>query len=377
MCNTSLPKCPHLCCVKILSLQKSRALKKNKLLATLIILSVVLIVGCQKDDYKEILGVCPVVVSTNPDNLRTGVPLNQVITVTFNGAMNPATITTSAITLQGPGATPGTISYSGLTASFTPSSPLKPNTTYTGRVNTTVKDVTGNALQTDYVWTFTTGAEGVELNSIARFGILAGSGISSAGFSVINNMDIGVSPGLRASITGFPPATLVNGAIYASNDLVPSGVFAMLSLAKQNLTTAYQFAENAASPVSTPISGDQGGKTLTPGIYKSTATLLIQSGDLTLDARGDTSAVWIFQVGSDLTTIGGAGGDVNLTGGAQAKNVFWQVGSSATIGNNTAFKGILMALTSITLNPGATIDGRLFAINGAVVLTSTNIINKP
>lgn len=352
-------------------------MKKNKLLATLIIISVVLIVGCQKDDYKEILGVCPVVVSTNPDNLRTGVPLNQVITVTFNGAMNPATITTSAITLQGPGATPGTIAYSGLTAAFTPSSPLKPNTTYTGRVNTSVKDITGNALQTDYVWTFTTGAEGVQLNSIAEFGILTATGISSSGFSVINNMDIGVSPGLRASITGFPPAMIVNGAMFASNDLVPAGVFAMLSLAKQDLATAYQFAKNAASPVSVPVSGDQGGKTLTPGIYKSTSTLLIQSGDLTLDARGDTSAVWIFQVDSDLTTIGGPGGDVILTGGAQAKNVFWQVGSSATIGNNTSFKGILMALTSITINSGATVEGRLFAINGAVVLTSTNILNKP
>jgi len=352
-------------------------LKNNKLLSALIILSAVLIVGCQKDDYKEILGVCPVVVSTNPDNLRTGVPLNQVITVTFNGAMNPATITTSAITFQGPGATPGTITYSGLTAAFTPSSPLKPNTTYTGRVNTTVKDKTGNALQTDYVWTFTTGAAGIELNSIGRFGVLAGTGISSTGFSVINNMDIGVSPGLRAAITGFPPAVILNGGIYASNDLIPTGTSSMLLLAKQDLVTAYQFAENAASPVSTTLSGDQGGKTLTPGIYQSTATLLIQSGDLTLDARGDTSAVWIFQVTSDLTTVGGAGGDVILTGGAQAKNVFWHVGSSATIGNNTSFKGILMALTSITMNSGATTEGKLFAINGAVVLTSTNILNKP
>jgi len=98
---------------------------------------------------------------------------------------------------------------------------------------------------------------------------------------------------------------------------------------------------------------------------------------LTLDARGDTSAVWIFQTASDLTTIGGAGGDVILSGGAQAKNVFWQVGSSATIGGGTSFKGIVMALTSITMNSGATTEGKMFAINGAVVLTSTNIFNKP
>ena len=341
------------------------------------VLSAVLIIGCQKDDYKEILGVCPVVVSTNPDNLSTGVPLNQVITVTFNGAMNPATITTSAITLQGPSAVTGTVTYSGVTASFTPSTPLLPNTTYTGRVNTSVKDATGNALQTDYVWTFTTGAEGVPLNSTTRFGILSATGISSSGLSVINDMDIGVSPGLRASITGFPPATILNGAIYASNDLLPSGIPAMLLLAKQDLTAAYLFAQSASSPVSTALTGDQGGKTLTPGIYKSASSLLIQSGDLTLDARGDANAVWIFQVASDLTTVGGAGGDINLIGGAQAKNVFWQVGSSATLGSETSFKGILMALTSITMNSGATTTGKMLAINGAVVLTNTNIINKP
>lgn len=352
-------------------------MKKNKLLATLVLLSVVLIVGCQKDDYKEILGVCPVVVATNPANLATGVPFNQVITVTFNGTMNPATITTASITLLGPTAVAGTVTYSGLTASFRPAAPLTPNTTYTGRVSTAVKDITGNALQTDYVWTFTTGAEGAALGTAARFGVLAATGISSSGLSVIHNMDIGVSPGLRASITGFPPATILNGGIYASNDLVPSGVAAMLLLAKQDLNAAYLFAERATSPMATTLAGDQGGKTLTPGIYKSASTLLIQSGDLTLDARGDTSAVWIFQIATDLTTIGGASGDVNLTGGAQAKNVFWQVGSSATVGNNTSFKGVLMALTSITMNSNAVTTGKMFAINGAVVLTNTNIINKP
>ena len=217
----------------------------------------------------------------------------------------------------------------------------------------------------------------VNLNSAGNFGILAGTAISSTGFSVITDVDVGLSPGVRSSITGFPPAIVVNGAIYASDDIAPPGVAAMLIQAKQDLTDAYLFAEGATSPAPATVAGDQGGLTLAPGIYKSTSTLLIQSGDLTLDAQGDINAVWIFQIASDFTTVGGAGGNVILSGGAQAKNVTWQVGSSATIGNGTSFKGNILALTSITMNTTATIDGRLLARNGAVVLSGTNLINKP
>ena len=104
---------------------------------------------------------------------------------------------------------------------------------------------------------------------------------------------------------------------------------------------------------------------------------MIQSGDLTLDAQGDINATWIFQVSSAFTTVGGAGGSVILSGGAQAKNVFWQTGSSATIGDFTIFKGNVLALTSITMNSDAVAQGRMLARNGAVVMTSTNIITKP
>jgi len=214
----------------------------------------------------------------------------------------------------------------------------------------------------------------VNLQSAGDFGILAGTAITSTGFSVINNMDVGLSPGVHSSITGFPPATVVNGVIIAADD---PGAAAILTQAKQDLTDAYLFAEGATAPAPATVAGDQGGKTLAPGIYKSTSTLLIQSGDLTLDAQGDANATWIFQIAAGFTTIGGAGGNVILTGGAQAKNVFWQVGSSATIGNGTSFKGNILALTSITMNTGSSIDGRLLARNGAVVLSGTNIINKP
>jgi hypothetical protein len=190
-------------------------------------------------------------------------------------------------------------------------------------------------------------------------------------------MDVGISPGVRSSVTGFPPAIIVEGAIYASDDITPQGISATLIKAKQDLTNAYLFAEGASTPAPATVSGDQGGKTLAPGIYKSTSTLLIQSGDLTLDAQGDANAVWIFQVASDFTTVGGAGGNVILSGGAQAKNIFWQVGRSATIGNYTIFKGNILALTSITMNSHATVQGRMLVRNGAVVMTDTNIISKP
>ena len=325
----------------------------------------------------------PIVMSTDPINNSTSVALNKIITATFNMPMDPLTISGTTFTVKiGTTTVLGTVSYSGTTAIFTPSSNLGNNTTYTASITTGAKNLAGVPLANNYVWTFntntTSGPSFVDLGSVARFGIIAGVGVSNnAGFSEIHNMDVGISPGVRSSITGFPPAIIVNGAIYASNDLVPDGVAAMLIQAKQDLTNAYLFAEGATSPAPATVSGDQGGLTLAPGIYKSTSTLLIQSGDLTLDAQGDPNAVWIFQIASDFTTVGGAGGSVILSGGAQASNVFWQVGSSATIGNGTAFKGNVLALTSITMGTNATAVGRMLARNGSVVMTSTNIIDKP
>jgi len=157
-------------------------------------------------------------------------------------------------------------------------------------------------------------------------------------------MDVGISPGGRTSVTGFPPAIIVNGTIYAANDITSLGVPAMLLQAKQDLSEAYLFAQGSVFPAPAIVAGDQGGKTLASGIYKSTSSLLIQSGDLTLDAQGDPNAVWIFQVASALTTVGGAGGNIILSGGAQAKNIFWQLGSSATIGDYTSFKGNILSI---------------------------------
>lgn len=325
----------------------------------------------------------PTVISTDPADGDSLVALNKTITATFSEAMNGATITNTSFTLL-EGTTPitGVVSYAGTTASFNPSSDLLAGQTYTATITIEAENLAGTALAQDYVWSFKTltnpVAPAVDLQSADRFGILAGVGVSNmAGFSEIHDLDVGISPGVRSSVTGFPPAIIINGDIYASDDLVPAGTPAMLIQAKQDLTDAYLFAEGATAPAPITVSGDIGGVTLAPGIYKTTSTLLIQSGDLTLDAQGDANAFWIFQIASGFTTVGGAGGNVILTGGAQAKNVFWQCGSSVTIGDFTDFKGNVLALTSITMNSGATAQGRMLARNGSVVMTSTNTITKP
>jgi hypothetical protein len=140
--------------------------------------------------------------------------------------------------------------------------------------------------------------------------------------------------------------------------------------AQRDLTTAYN---NAAGRSTAPVavSGNIGGRTLTPGLYKSTSGLEISSGDLTLDAKGNRNAVFIFQMASSLTTTSGR--KVILTGKAQAANVFWQVGSSAALGTTTVFKGNILALTSISLATGATLEGRALARNGSVTLQDNDV----
>jgi len=204
----------------------------------------------------------------------------------------------------------------------------------------------------------TTGNAAVVLGAAAHYGVLAGSTVTSIGTTTVNG-DLGVSPG--SAVTGFPPGT-VNGAIDAANTAAGLGEAA--------LTVAYNDAKaRTLAPIS--VAGNLGGQTLAPGLYKSTSSLEVSSGDLTLDAQGDANSVFIFQIASTLTTT--AGRQVILSGGAKAANVFWQVGSSATLGTTSAFKGTIMADQSITLNTGATLDGRALARIGAVTMDSNTI----
>ena len=197
------------------------------------------------------------------------------------------------------------------------------------------------------------------LGAAAKFAVLAATTVTSSGPTTVNG-HLGVSPG--TAVTG---SLRVSGMIHAGG---PTPAQAQL-----DSTTAYNAAAGRTVGALT-VAGNLGGLTLTPGLYKSTSSLQISSGDLTLDARGDTNAVFIFQMASTLTTTSGR--QVILSGGAKACNVFWQVGSSATIGGGSVFKGNILASTSITVTARAAVEGRLLARTAAVTL-DTNTITLP
>jgi hypothetical protein len=197
----------------------------------------------------------------------------------------------------------------------------------------------------------------VGLGTATSFAVLAGSTVTNTGPSVVSG-DLGLSPG--TSVTGFPPGTVVNGKQHVTDGVALQ--------AKKDLKTAYNDAAGR-TPV-TVISKDLGGQTLAPGVYKAASSIGL-TGTVTLDGEGDAGAVFIFQAGSTLTTASSS--KVELIRGAQACNVFWQVTSSATLGTDTTFVGTIMALTSDTLDHGASVAGRVLARNGAVTLNDNKI----
>jgi type VI secretion system secreted protein VgrG len=199
----------------------------------------------------------------------------------------------------------------------------------------------------------------VGLGTASSYAVLAGSTVTNTGPSVISG-NVGVSPG--TAVTGFPPGTVNSGTIHAAD--------AAAANAQADLTTAYNDAAGRVKSAS--IGGFiGGGQTLAPGVYNATSSLAV-GGSLTLDAQGDPNAVFIFQAGSTLGTATGT--TILLTNGAQACNVFWQVGSSATLTTGSTFQGTILALTSITVQTGDTITGRALARNGAVTLDDDTII---
>lgn len=212
-------------------------------------------------------------------------------------------------------------------------------------------------------WLFAAGPAPVELGSAAHFVILSGAAIATAGGGIIDG-DVGASP-IAGSAIGITTAQ-VNGIIYAVDNSGPPGSVvdpALLITAKNDLTTAYNDAAGRANAdMQDPGSGNVGGMVLGPGLYKFTSSAEITGGNLTL--TGKVNDVWIFQIGSTLTV--GAGMHVILDGGAQARNVFWQVGISATILSTATFKGTILASQSITLYDGSTMEGRALAIAAAV-----------
>jgi LPXTG-motif cell wall-anchored protein len=196
----------------------------------------------------------------------------------------------------------------------------------------------------------------VTLGTAGSFAVLAGSTVTNTGPTIVT-ADLGVSPG--SAVTGFPPG-VVTGSIHAAD--------ADVAQAQVDLTAAYNDAAGQTADAS--VAGDIGGQTLTPGVYNSSSSLSV-TGTLTLDGQGDPNAVFVIQVGSSLVTASAS--TVNLINGAAPCNVFWQVGSSATLGTGSTFAGSILALTSITATTGVAVDGQLLARNGAVTLDSGTI----
>jgi len=186
------------------------------------------------------------------------------------------------------------------------------------------------------------------------------------------NGNLGLSPGGLSSVTGFPPG-VVNGTIFTADNVAQK---AIVDQAKLDLTRAFNDAAGRSTNAIVVSDGELGGKTLAPGLYKSApGSFVITSVDCTLDAQGDAEAVFIFQMPSSTLTVGN-GRQVILAGGAQTKNIFWQVGTSATLGTTCIFKGTIMADQSITLQTGARLDGRALARIAAVTI-DTNVVTKP
>ncbi|HEX4961820.1 MAG TPA: IPTL-CTERM sorting domain-containing protein [Thermoanaerobaculia bacterium] len=194
---------------------------------------------------------------------------------------------------------------------------------------------------------------------LGSFAVLGGSAVTNTATPTIVTGDLGVSPG--SAVTGFPPGTVIGGTIHAAD--------AVAAQAQSDLTNLYTSLANTAC--NTDLTGqDLGGKTLTPGVYCFSTSAQL-TGTLTLDGQGNSNAVFIFKIGSTLTTASAA--SVVLINSASPCGVFWQVGSSATLGTGTTLAGSIVALSSVTLNTGSSVTGRALARNGAVTLDDSHV----
>jgi len=308
-----------------------------------------LLAACEHNEGPPVAGqLFTITVSPNPGSAAVG---NNIQYTAAGQDVTGATVTIPPpLVWANLNATAGTInSSSGLfTAGATPG-------TYPNTIRARSGSISGFA-------TAIVGATAAPvLGSAVTYGILAGSTVTCVTGGTIN-ADVGVSPG--STTTGFPPC-VITGSTNLAN--------AASAQAQLDLTTAYNYL--AGRPCGTVVTpADLGGRTLAPGIY-CTASSMAVTGTVTLDGQGNANAVWVFQMGSTLTT--GTSANIALIGGAQAKNVWWQVGSSATLGTGTTFRGNILALTSITLVDNATMLGRALARNGAVSLGTNNTITLP
>jgi Ice-binding-like/Bacterial Ig-like domain len=363
----------------------------------------------------------PTITLTNPASAAPNVLLNQTVNATFSEAMDPVTILapgTFTLAVAGPGgaAVAGNVTYDtvGQIATFTPTANLAATTQYTATITNAATDLAGNPLAAGVApnpWNFTTGASvgpaAPNLGVAATFGSLGGgAGITNEGLNTVINGDIGTT-GASTLVTGFHDAgpgciyteTPLNvGMVNGNIDTAPppptvgcpsEGTAATLLIATQAASDAMAAFINlspASRPGGTdPGAGQLGGLVLAPGTYEAAGgSFLITGSDLTLDAQGNANAIWVFQMASTLTVGGpGAPRSIILINGAQAKNVFWQVGSMATInaaGGGTMV-GTIIASAGVAFSTAGnaaitTLDGRALGLNASVTMVNT-VINVP
>ena len=327
----------------------------------------------------------PIITLESPADLATGVAINSTINAKFSKAMDPSTLNNLTFTVAQSGVPgtiiPGAYAYDPLANvdTFTPTNNLNPTATYIATITSAATDLAGNALDPLGVgtkpdpWTFTTGtglAPGaVNLGTASAFGLMATKAVTAATASVING-DVSLEPG--TSITGFPPA-VVNGAVHVNDSVTHQ--------ARNDLLAAYNYSKGLAC--TTTVTAALGSMYvypagIPPGVYCSGSTMLVNVGaPIVLDAGGDANAVWVFQIGSSMTS----NADVTLRNGAQAKNVFWVPTSDMTIGSGTTFNGTIVAGRDTTSAGFATINGRILtgAITaGTIALNGTpSTVNVP
>lgn len=328
----------------------------------------------------------PTVNSTSPINSAIAVALNQKITATFNMPMDASTITVATFSLKiGIASVSGFVSYSGTTAIFTPASNLAANAVYTAVITTGAKNMAGNALANNYVWSFTTGTAmivsqiPVDLGTSGDFVILSKTGISTTGTTSITG-DIGISPTAATYITGFglimdasgtfSTSTKVAGKVFASDYANPTP--AKMTAAISDMETAYTNAAGRVTPnFSELFTGDLTGQTLTPGLYKWSTGVQVSAGGLIIS--GSATDVWIFQIAQNFEL--GNNAMVTLAGGAKVENIFWQVAGQVTLGTAASMKGIILCQTQIVVSNGATLTGR--ALAQTAVTLDANTVTKP
>lgn len=371
---------PEIVMVQVTFIKQPMQMKFSKTIPLLTLLAIFFAVSCKKDDPAPT--TAPTVTSTTPANNATGVGRNNSITIAFSEAMDPATINSSTVIVtQGSTVIPGALVYSGTTAVFTPTDALLALTKYTVTITTGAKTAAGKAFTANAQSSFTTGGStsslaAVDLGSALNYVILAKTAVNNSPTSAITG-DIGLSPAATSYVTGF---ALTNSTGYATSVQVTGKLYAadMAPPTNTNLTTAVSdmlLAYTNAAGRSIPdfvelATGNIGGKTLTPGLYKWTNTVTAPSS---LTIAGGPNDVWIFQIAGNLTVSSAV--NITLSGGAQAKNIFWQVAGQTTIGTTSHFEGVILCQTGITMQTGASLNGRALA-QTAVVLGS-NTVTRP